>query len=249
MSFILMGDSTVNGTDTQIVANFANDAMDVTSYGTRGTSPANHEGRTGWTFQYYYNSAEIGGITNPFRNPTSGVFDASYYFTNTGISAPDWFFIQLGINDVFLSDSDDAVLTKIKTCKTQCDAMIASLKSAAPNIKVGIAITIPPNRSQDAFGKAYGCGQNRRRYKRNNMLFVRGIISAYDNRESEGVYLVPIFTNLDTTYNMGLESIPVNARNTAITYESPIANGGVHPVDSGYMQLADAYMAFLKAAV
>ena len=58
---------------------------------------------------------------------------------------------------------------------------------------------------------------------------------------------VNIFTNLDTTYNMGLESTPVNARNTAITYESPIANGTVHPVESGYKQLADVYMAFLKA--
>ena len=246
VSFILMGDSTVNGTDTQIVANFADDTMTVTSKGTRGASPALHEGRTGWTFQYYYNSAEIGGITNPFRNPTSGVFDASYYFTSTGISAPDWFFIQLGINDMFLKNDDDAVYSQTKTCLTQCNAMITSLKSAAPNIKIGIVVTIPPNRSQDAFGKAYGCGQTRERYKRNNMLFVKSIIDAYDERESDSIYLVPIFTNLDTTYNMGLESTPVNARNT-ITYESPIANGSVHPVESGYKQLADVYMAFIKA--
>jgi len=247
VSFILMGDSTVNGTDTQILADFTDDVMAVTSKGTRGTTPASHEGRTGWTFQYYYNSAEIGGITNPFRNPTSGVFDASYYFTNSGVTAPDWFFIQLGINDMFLKTDDEAVFSQIKTCITQCDAMIASLKSAVSGIKIGIAVTIPPNRSQDAFGKAYGCGQTRSRYKRNNMLFVKSIIDTYDERETDGIYLVPIFTNLDTTYNMGLESMPVNARNTAITYESPIANGGVHPVESGYKQLADVYMAFLKA--
>lgn len=79
------------------------------------------------------------------------------------------------------------------------------------------------------------------------MLFVQGIIETYDERESDSIYLVPIYTNLDTTYNMGLESDPVNARNTSITYESPIANGGVHPAEVGYKQLADVYMAFLKA--
>ena len=153
----------------------------------------------------------------------------------------------MGINDVFLSDSDDAVLAKIKTCKTQCDAIITSLKNAVSGIKIGIAITIPPNRSQDAFGKAYGCGQTRDRYKSNNLMFVQAIIDAYDDKESDGIYLVPVFTNLDTTYNMGLETTPVNARNTAVTYESPIANGGVHPAESGYKQLADVYMAFIKA--
>jgi hypothetical protein len=41
--------------------------------------------------------------------------------------------------------------------------------------------------------------------------------------------------------------LPVNARNTEVTYESPIENGGVHPVLSGYWQIADIYTAFLKA--
>ena len=40
---------------------------------------------------------------------------------------------------------------------------------------------------------------------------------------------------------MGLEDTKVNARNT-ITYSSPIANGGVHPVESGYWQIADVYL-------
>ena len=248
VSFIIMGDSTVNGTDTQIVNDFSGDVMSVTSKGTRGTSPALHEGRTGWTFQYYYNSVEIGGISNAFYNPSTHLFDANYYFSNSGVTAPDWFLIQLGINDVFLSASDKEVISKLNSCITQCNAMISSLKSAVAGIKIGIAITIPPNKSQDAFGKAYGCGQTRSRYKRNNLMFASKLIDIYDNREDENIYIVPIFMNLDTTYNMGLESTPVNARNT-ITYESPIANGSVHPVESGYKQLADVYMAFFKALI
>ena len=78
-------------------------------------------------------------------------------------------------------------------------------------------------------------------------MLVEALIAKYDNKESDGIYLVPIHTNLDTIYNMGMETLPVNARNTSITYESPIGNGGVHPVESGYWQIADVYTAFLKA--
>ena len=246
-SFILLGDSTVNGTDTQIVNSFSTDQMAVTSLGTRGTAPASHEGRTGWMLQYYYNSASIGGITNPFYNPTSHLFDADYYFTNSGVAKPDWFFIQLGINDVFLPTDDDALNSKINTMVTQCNYIVNSIKSASANTKIGIAVTIPPNRSQDAFGKAYGCGQTRARYKHNNTAWVKRLLAEYTGMEADNIYLIPICTNLDTTYNMGLESVPVNARNTDNTYLSPIANGGVHPVESGYKQLADVYTAFLKA--
>lgn len=246
-TFILMGDSTVNGTDTQIVNNFSTDAMGVTSLGTRGTAPASHEGRTGWTFQYYYNSATVASVANPFYNPSTSKFDAGYYYTQNSITAPDWFFIQLGINDVFTITNDVDLMTKINSCKTQCNHFISSIQAANASTKIGVAVTIPPNTSQDAFGKAYGCGQTRDRYRRNNLLFAQSLIDAYGGMEESGVYLVPILTNLDTTYNMGLESDPVNARNTAITYQSPIANGGVHPVESGYQQLADVYTAFIKA--
>ena len=47
-------------------------------------------------------------------------------------------------------------------------------------------------------------------------------------------------------YNMGMETNYHNKRNTTMTYESPITNGGVHPVDSGYWQIADVYWFFLK---
>ena len=150
---------------------------------------------------------------------------------------------------MFTITDDGSLSTKINSMVTQCDYMISSIKSASESTKVGIAVTIPPNYSQDAFGKAYGCGQTRERYKHNNMLWVKRLLQEYANKETDRIYLVPICTNLDTIYNMGLESDSVNARNTSITYQSPIANGGVHSVESGYQQLADVYMAFLKANV
>lgn len=246
---LVLGDSTTNSgyAVTKLAQNLADDPMGITLLGTRGTAPYLHEGRSGWTFNLYCTFAGSGGVTNPFYNPNTQTFDASYYFSNTGVSVPDWFFINLGINDVFSFTTDSSLEAAIPTIKGMCDAMITSIKAVSANIKIGLCVTIPPNHSQDAFGKAYDCGQTRNRYKRNNVLWANELIKEYDGRESESIYLIPIYTNLDTVWNMGMESLPVNARNTAFTYESPIGNGGVHPAEVGYWQIADVYTAFLKA--
>ena len=243
VSVLILGDSTTaNGTAvTKLNANFADDPMTVSTVGTLGTAPNNHEGRSGWTFNQYFNESTGNAF---YHNST---FDAPYYFQNSGISAPDWFFINLGINDMFNYTTDTALMTAIDTVLGLCDDMIESVKTASAGIKIGVCLTIPPNHSQDAFGKAYNCNQSRDRYKRNNAIWVRKLIEKYDRKESSGIYVIPIHTALDTVYNMGMESLPVNARNTSVTYDSPIGNGGVHPVESGYWQIADVYTAFLKA--
>ena len=249
-SIIVLGDSTTNNgiAIKKLHANFENDVMSIETLGTRGSGLACHEGRSGWTFKQYCTILEdaiVEGLTNPLYNPTTGTFDAGYYFKNSGVAIPDYFIINLGINDTFSYRDDDSLNMAIETLNEQCDLMIESLQSAAPDMKIGIALTIPPNYSQDAFGKNYECGQTRNRYKRNNIVWVANQIAKYDNREDEGIYLIPIHTNLDTRYNMGMEEIQYNKRNEN-TYLSPIANGGVHPVDSGYWQIADVYWFFLK---
>lgn len=254
-NIIIMGDSTTDngGVIIKLNENFESDAMNVNTLGTRGTAPNNHEGRSGWTLNDYFTRESItypagdprGTVYNPFYNPTSQTWDASYYFANSGISAPDYFIINMGINDMFSFTSDSALETQIETCLGYLNSMVNSIKAVSTNIKICICVTIPPNDSQDAFGKAYACGQTRDRYKRNNCLWANAIIDEFDTNED--VSVIPIHTNLDTVYNMGLETLPVNSRNTEVTYDSPIANGGVHPALVGYWQIADVYTAFLKA--
>lgn len=253
-SVIVLGDSTTNsGTVIEkLNANFSGDVMSITTLGTRGTSPNNHEGRSGWKWEDYFTKASItytdgrGTVYNPFYNPTSQTFDAAYYFANSGISKPDYFIVNMGINDVFGYASDSALSSAMTTIMSRCEAAVASILEATTTTKVCVCVTIPPNRSQDAFGKAYGCAQTRDRCKRNNAIWAKALIDTFDGRESERIYVIPIHANLDTVYNMGLETLPVNARNTDVTYQSPIANGGVHPVASGYWQIADVYTAFIK---
>ena len=244
---IILGDSTTNNgiAVSKLNANFANDVMNIKTLGTRGTAPNNQEGRSGWTFRQYFETDSSGDVNNPFYNPESNTFDSRYYFDNSGVDVPDYFIINLGINDTFGYQDDKTLGEEIERLNDYCDSMIANLRNTDSAMKICIALTIPPNYSQDAFGKAYKCGQTRNRYKRNNILWVANLISRYDNREEEGIYVIPIHTNLDTRYNMGMETVQYNKRNTA-TYEQLIANGGVHPVESGYWQIADVYWFFLK---
>ncbi len=250
---IVLGDSTTNAGKPieSLVENFSNDGMTVTPLGTRGTAPYKHEGRSGWRLETYFTTQSVdytdgrGHVENPFYNPTSETFDADYYFANSGVAKPDWFIVNMGINDVFSPTNDSDLESIIDTCLGYLDSIVSSVGSASPNTKIGICLTIPPNHSQDAFGKAYSCGQTRDRYKRNNTLWVHDVIEHFTSNAS--VYLIPINSSLDTIYNMGMEALPVNARNTDVTCQSPIGNGGVHPVASGYWQIADVYTAFLKA--
>lgn len=248
VSIIVLGDSTTDsGTAVaKIHTDFESDSTTVQTLGTRGTSPNNHEGRSGWKASDYLTVQTRDGVSNPFYNPSTTTFDASYYFMNSGVSVPDWFFINLGVNDVFGYVSDTELNVWIPRILGYYDTMVESLQTADSSMKIGICITIPPNNSQDAFGKDYNCGQTRDRCKRNNAIWASKLIEHFAGKENERVYLVPIHVNLDTVYNMGMETFSVNARNTAITYESPTANGGVHPVESGYWQIADVYTAFLK---
>lgn len=248
---LFIGDSTT-AIGTPIVKlneNFNSDPMDITVLGTRGTAPNNHEAIAGWTarfFRIYANDPVVTTSLNGFFNPAINDFDFTFYMNQKGYASVDYVFINLGINDVF-SYTDDATLqTKITEFIADYDYFIASIKAFNANIKIGVCLTIPPNYSQDAFGKAYGNGQTRDRYKQNNFQLVKALFSKYRNQESNNIYLVPIHTNIDTKNNFGVEQEQINARNTTMI-DRPTAYSGVHPGDPGYWQIADVYWYWLKS--
>ena len=250
---LVIGDSTTNNgiAVTKLNENFSTDVMNISTIGTRGTAPNLHEGRSGWTSELYVTESDSTNgagenVINEFWNPSTSSFDFNYYIINNSLDIPNYVVINLGINDVFAVTSDEELETLMVSMVGYYDEMISSIHAYDPTIQVGLALTIPPNYSQDAFGKAYRSGQNRTRYKRNNILWVEKMIETYKGRDAENIYLISTNTNLDTRYNMGLEETPVNARNS-MTYTSPIANGGVHPVESGYWQIADIYWYFIKS--
>ena len=87
--------------------------------------------------------------------------------------------INLGINDVFGATSDAQLDSTVDTIIDYCDSMIESILDATTTTKVCVCLTIPPNYSQDAFGREYKTGQNRDRYKKNNILWVKRLMEEY----------------------------------------------------------------------
>lgn len=246
-SVLILGDSTTaNGIAvSKLIKNFEDDSMNITMLGTLGDSNVKHEGRSGWTYEMYYNKNSYFNNTNAFYNPDTSLFDYSYYCNNTNTPVPDYFILNLGINDVYSYLDDANLMTRLELIKQHIDHIVSSIQQFDNNVKVCIALTIPPNYSQNGF---YNQEQTRNRCKRNNALLVNELIKTYDNRESERIYLIPLHCNLDTEYNFGLVDKVVNKRST-ITYKASTQGSHVHPDESGYWQCADSYWFFLKSLV
>lgn len=140
-SALAIGDSTVaQDKMTRSMLNaFADRNKTLTLLGTQGTSPNNHEGRSGWSAKQYCTQS----ANNPFYN---NGFDFSYYMTNQEYSSVDFVVIQLGINDLFnaygnFEDSDTAIDT---TLGYLCD-MINSILSWNASQKIIINLLTPVN--------------------------------------------------------------------------------------------------------
>ena len=237
-SVLILGDSTTSSNTVveKLHANI-NDESLIDTVGTQGVAPYNHEGRAGWKLKQYCTNY----IGNPFWNPSTQKFDASYYFTQNNISIPDYFVIALGINDIY-DMNDDSVIAE---SKERFDTIIESVKEANQNTGVCISLILPPH-DQDGFGEDYPARYYNviPEYRRKWAKWNRMVIDNYDHRESEGIYVLPINMNLDTVYGMAREEKYVNARSTEKELRSSYGSG-VHPNDSGYWQIADVYWAFL----
>ena len=156
LTAMFLGDSTINnGSITAKVLDvFTDNGVVCTLLGTRGSGTNKHEGRSGWTAADYM-TAGRGGITNPFYNPITQTFDFSYYMTQQGYSAPDFVFIQLGINDMF-SVSMPGFETGYNTFKTNMLTIINSIHNYNASIKIVINLILMPNGNISAFNTLYG---------------------------------------------------------------------------------------------
>jgi hypothetical protein len=243
-SVLIIGDSTTaNGTVVaKLNENFRDDPMNIVTIGTKGTAPNNHEGIGGWTVNKWRTSPE----RNPFYNDAKSEFDFAYFMKNQGFASADYVIINLCINDMFRFWNDSALEGGIAQALEDYEFRIGSIHAYQSDIRIGVAVTIPPHYSQDAFGRAYQTLQTRWRYKRNLSQWTKALIERFQQREPERIYLVPIHTNLDTRHNMGAEPLPVNARNPMLI-DMPLPGSGVHPAESGYWQIADVYWYWLKS--
>lgn len=241
---IFIGDSLTNAAvyTGELLTIADADAMKIALYGTRGTGANKHEGRPGWTIDFYTKSYSDGSGANPFW--IGGAVDFPGYLTANSLPVPDWVFIMLGTNDVFAATSDEAAVALAASEFAKLDTLITSIKAAGGSVRVGLMTPPPPSSDQDAFGASYQAGQSRWRFKRNILLWTRDLITKYGGQTANRVYVVPTHVNLDTVNNMSrAAAAPVNSRSTVQVARQ---NNGVHPATEGYLQIADTVWSFLK---
>lgn len=215
---------------------FQNDVMNITLLGTRGTSPYNEEGRSGWraytycTKQYGSDESTAGGFfqgLNSFYNPSTNKFDFNYYMSNQNYDSVDYVFINLGTNDVARGNHESE--NEIISYYTE---MINSIKNFNSNIKIGI--WLPPARG--IRNNVSNLISRDRALRMNEML-----IKNFENKENENLFLIPVNVVLDpdNDYNYTEMELSENQSVSVIT-------DSVHPKASGYYKIADVIYYWIK---
>ncbi|ANT43970.1 baseplate/receptor binding protein [Lactococcus phage 98202] len=213
---------------------FTGDSMSIQLVGSRGSGSNLHEGRAGWGTSDFVYSQSFNGIDNAFFNPSSSTFDFSYYVAQKGI-IPDVIIIMLGTNDTWRTHAGT-------TSSDNIQFMVNSIKSYNPNIKIGIALNIPPALSYDASGEQ-NTFINPLVNRKKLLQIPEGIFNTFSNKETNGIYIVPVTTNIDTENNFQTTTENLNSRNTT---QMQRVIDPIHPALPGYQQIADSMYAFLK---
>lgn len=187
---LVIGDSTVtqsNAISQKLLDCFSASGGNLTLLGTKGTAPALHEGRAGWTTTKYCTTAS----DNPFYN---NGFDFSYYMTQQGYSGVDIVVIQLGINDIFSMTFENY---SDKTTLNNIESMVESILSYDGNIKIIVNLISPPNGNGTAFTDSYNTSQIEFVYLTNTIRLSKALIDYYN--ENNYVTISPNNCVLDVT--------------------------------------------------
>ena len=160
---------------------------------------------------------------NPFWDSQNNQNDFAAYATRMGVSSIDYCLILLGWNSTTWSES---------TYKTQANAFIDRLLTQFPSCKVILlGLEVP---SYDGIANSYGISW---KYWE-KLQFVWNLNGWYEDiaDDNSSVIFANVCSQFDTEYNMQTRNMAVNIRNDETV---TVQNNGVHPADSGYLQIAD----------
>lgn len=231
--------------------------------GTRGpknmppTGDVKHEGYSGWTANaftlfsgplarsgYYQRGATGSPFIYEGQNGATKLDFARYCADVNDGKCPDLVTIGLGTNDVFAA-KDDNIDGELGKMLVHYDAVVNSIRTACPKTRIGVQLTTPPSTSQDGFRNYRGAGkQTRWQYRRNQHRLIEQLLAHYGNRESENLYVIPTYLNLDAAHNFPTARERINAESKKFVMR--VANGA-HPSEAGYRQIGDAIYAWVVA--
>lgn len=197
-----------------------------------------HEGYGGWTwarFATHYEPEPDGTYrkrSSPFvfldeqSKPTLSV--SKYFQTHFSGHKPDAIIVLLGINDCFGAPPNDVKAMDAHIDKTfaSADTVLASLREAAPEARIGFCLTPPANARDEAFKANYGDRYTRKGWKAIQHRLVQRQLEYVAKKNDPKIRIVPTELNVD----------PVDG------YPD---NNGVHPNTVGYHQIAQMMFAWL----
>jgi len=164
---------------------------------------------------------------NPFWDSTANKVDFSKYASNLGVSSIDYVYVLLGWNNAATGEDE---------YKAQAQTFIDNVQTSFPNAKIVLmGLQIP---ARDGLGVNYGATGVYSKYY-DLMQYVHNLDTWYDDLVTlnTNVYHINISGQFDTEHNMQTGTRTVNTRNAETeTYQT----NGVHPAESGYLQIADA---------
>lgn len=194
-----------------------NGLKNINFIGSRSTNGVKHEGLSGWTFNQFNSN------TSPFYDSSAGVINFATYASNVGASSIDVMTVLLGWN---------STMTDISNYRAEVETFITNVKTSYPDCK--IILFAPPFPSKDGLGESYGTSwtyhEKVAKVKEFDELYA-SIASAQDN-----VYYFNLSGVFDAEYGYPYEATPANYRSTVKINRQ---TNGVHPNESGYLQIAD----------
>ena len=189
------------------------------------------EGRGGWSAYDYMHTASKNGNTNAFLNPSTNLFDFSYYMTQQGYSDVDIVMLNLGTNGTEDIQRDVEAMGQI----------IASIHSYDANVPVVVHLTPPPATQNGWTYINHGAGAEEFRLK--TLAMVKAQIEAFGNKQSEKTYISCVYGCLDRYHDFAYREEAVSQRNP-FTVTRQIQN--VHPASYGYYKFADVYWGMIE---
>lgn len=218
--------------EDELINLFKNDVMNIELVGTLNTPKNNkHEGRGGgWSAKYYTTYPERGGVKNAFWNPATNKFDFSYYMQQNSFTRVDYVYFGSGINDLnlwynYMIDAYKEIITSIKAYNS--------------NIKILLGLPIMPCEYEHGNVKTNNQSEKNRR-----LDACKKIISEFDNRESEGIFVVPTHIVLDTENDFRFVEKPISSRNPDVT--AKFCTDFTHPATCGFNKIADMLYVYIK---
>ena len=231
---MFIGDSiTANGLYPKEVAKlFENDEMNVNLVGTVNIGGVPHEGHGGWTSKDFCETTSFNDYTNAFYNPATKTFDFSYYMSTNKFESVDDVFINLGINDM-------AKELGLENIIRYYNKMINSIRAYNPKTRIFIGLCILPYSGKYSTSHNYGQFSKAQRLALHERL-----IEEYDERESEGIYVVPFNLTIDTENDFKFEEKPLSRRNDTVKVK--YCTDVTHPSTVAYNKMADMAYWYIK---